>query len=245
MRYLMTFSYDGSKYNGYQKQPDMITVQGILEEKLTQINSNEFVSVSASGRTDSGVHAINQKAHFDLNFDISIDKLKNSLNKMLPSDIYIKEVKRVEDSFHARFDVKRKKYTYKINIGEYNPLQVNYVYQLNNTLDIESMKEAAKLFIGEHDFTSYTKGCEEKESYIRTIYNVKIEEKNSIIEITFVGSGFLRYMVRNMVGSLLDVGLGKLKSSSISEILEARDRTKAGITAPSCGLYLMDVEYTL
>ena len=244
MRYLMTFAYDGSKYNGYQKQPDVLTIQGILEDKLTQINSNKFVGVSASGRTDSGVHAINQKAHFDLDLDISKDKLRNSLNKMLPPDIYIKEVKKVAADFHARFDVTRKIYTYKINVGEYNPLQVNYVYQLNNKLDIEAMKEATRYFIGEHDFTSYTKGCEVKEDYTRKIHTIDIVENNSIIEITFAGSGFLRYMVRNMVGSLLEVGLGKLKPSSIGEIIEAKDRKKAGITAPSCGLYLMDVEYT-
>lgn len=243
MRYLITFSYDGSKYNGYQKQVNTSTIQGVLEDKLTQINSNKFVSVSASGRTDSGVHAINQKAHFDLDLDIDCMKLKKSLNNMLPSDIYIKDVKKVNDNFHARFNVKEKKYTYKINIGEYNPLMANYIYQFCDNLDIEKMKEAINYFKGEHDFTSYTKGSDLKEDSVRIIKEAYIEENNNIISITFIGNGFLRYMVRNMVGSLIEVGTSKIKPEDIIEIINYKDRTKAGITAPSCGLYLEEVTY--
>lgn len=243
MRYLITFSYDGSKYYGYQKQPNKITVQGEIERVLTQINSNNDVSVSASGRTDSGVHALNQKAHFDLNFDIPVEKLKNSMNKMLSESIYIKNVEKVTDMFHARFDVKRKKYTYKINVGEYNPIEYNYIYQYNEELNIEKMNQAIKYFIGEHDFTSYTKDADQKENCIRTIYNAYIEEKNGIISITFEGNGFLRYMVRNMVGSLIEVGSNKRKIDDIQIILLNKDRKTAGITAPSNGLYLVDVYY--
>lgn len=243
MRYLITFSYDGSKYYGYQKQPDKITIQGELERVLTQINSNIEVIINASGRTDGGVHALNQKAHFDLNIDIPVEKLKNSMNKMLPESIYIKNVEKVSENFHARFDVKLKKYTYKINIGEYNPLDYNYIYQYNEPLDIAKMNEAIKSFIGDHDFTSYTKDAMEKESCIRTIYNAYIEEEDGIVSITFEGNGFLRYMVRNMVGSLIEVGSNKRNPKEIENILESKDRKSAGITAPSNGLYLIDVLY--
>lgn len=239
----MSFSYDGSKYNGYQKQPDKNTIQDIIEEKLTQINSNNKVLLVASGRTDSGVHAISQRAHFDLDSDIDVDKLRNSINKMLPNTIFIKSVERVDDDFHARFTAKKKKYTYKINVGEYNPLDVNYIYQYNKGLDIELMNTAIKNFIGEHDFTSYTKGCEDKESYIRYIYDAYVESNNNIISITFIGNGFLRYMVRNMVGSLIDVGSKKICPDDVKKILDKKNRTMAGITAPSCGLYLVDVTY--
>lgn len=243
MRYLMTFSYDGSNYNGYQKQPNLNTVQDIIESKLYQINSNKEVNIVASGRTDAGVHALKQKAHFDLDMDIELDKLKYSLNKMLPKDIYVKDIIKVDNNFHARFNSKRKKYTYKINVGEYNPLEVNYVYQYNEKLDIFSMKEAINYLIGEHDFSSFAKMDEEKETYVRTIYDAYIEEKDNYIYITFIGNGFLRYMVRNMVGSLIEVGSHKIDVDDIKTILNKKDRKEAGITAPSVGLYLVDVEY--
>lgn len=239
----MTVSYDGSKYHGYQKQPDMTSVQEKLEIILTAINSNNFVSISASGRTDSGVHALNQKIHFDLDKSLDVDKLKYSINKMLPSSIYVKNIDKVSDDFHARFNVKRKEYTYKINLGEYNPIECEYVYQYNNILDIEKMKEASKYFLGEHNFKSYTKGCEDKESYTRTIYDIKLEQNDDILSIVFVGSGFLRYMVRNMVGTLIEVGEKKMEPKFIQQIIEAEDRKESGICAPACGLYLSNVYY--
>lgn len=239
----MTVSYDGSKYHGYQKQPDMNSVQETLENILTSINSNNFVSISASGRTDSGVHALNQKIHFDLDKELNVEKLKHSINRMLPPSIYVKDIIIVSDTFHARFDVKRKEYTYKINLGEYNPIECDYVYQYSSTLDIDKMKEASKYFMGEHNFKSYTKGCEDKESYIRTIYDIKISLEGNILSIVFSGSGFLRYMVRNMVGSLIEVGANKIEPKIIKEIIEAEDRKESGICAPASGLYLSNVIY--
>ena len=243
MRYLMVFSYDGSKYYGYQKQPNKNSIQAEIERVLTLINSNNKVKINASGRTDSGVHALNQKAHFDLIKEINCEKLRNSINKMLPSSIYIKEIKETEEDFHARFNVFKKEYTYKINVGGYSPIDCNYIYQYNKPLDIKKMQEASKYMIGEHDFTSFTKKNEEKESFIRNIYSINIENINDIMSITFCGSGFLRYMVRNMVGTLIEVGNGLRKPKDIQKILRAKDRTKAGITAPACGLYLSNVFY--
>jgi len=243
MRYLMTFSYDGTNYNGYQKQPDLITIQSVIEEALTKINSNKNVSIHASGRTDSGVHAINQKAHFDLDNNLDTYKIKHSLNSLLPKDIYIKDIKEVNDDFHARFDVVKKEYIYKINIGEYNPIEVNHVYQYNNSLNIERIKKALPLLEGEHDFNSFTKMVDEKETYVRTIYATEISVDNNIITIKFVGNGFLRYMVRNMVGLLIEIGSNKKEPNEVLRLFEVKDRKEAGITAPPNGLYLNNVYY--
>lgn len=242
MRYLITFSYDGSKYKGYQKQPNEVTIQGELERVLTKINNSE-VLVSASGRTDAGVHALNQKAHFDLDINITSEKLKMALNSLLPGDIYIKSVEEVDGDFHARFNVKEKEYIYKINIGEYNPLEKDYVYQYNKELDIDKMKEAIKYFEGTHDFKSFTKNNDEKDDFVRTIIKTDIDVEDDIITISFRGTGFLRYMVRNMVGCLIEVGRLKRESIEVKTILEAKDRTKAGITAHPEGLYLTEVSY--
>ena len=243
MRYFITFSYDGSKYNGYQKQPNGRTIQNEIEKALFQINGGEVVNISASGRTDAGVHALNQKAHFDLNKDLPPEKLLKALNSLIPGDIYIKEINIVDNEFHARFDVKSKEYIYKINIGEYNPIEKDYIYQYNKQLNIEEMHKALKYLEGTHDFKSFTKTDEEKDDYVRTILKTEIKEESNIITISFLGTGFLRYMVRNMVGLLIEIGEGKRKSEGIINILEAKDRKKAGKTANPEGLYLKDVFY--
>ena len=246
MRYFITFSYDGSKYSGYQKQPRMRTIQGELEKALKQINAGKAVCVSASGRTDSGVHALNQCAHFDLNTDITCPKLKQALNSLIPSDIYIKSVHETEDDFHARFNVKAKEYIYKINMGNYNPIEKDYVFQYNKKLDIPEMERALKYLEGTHDFRSFVKIDEEKEDYTRTIVQTSlIRDLKNVNEITvsLLGTGFMRYMVRNIVGTLIEIGEGKYKSEDIIKIIEMKDRTKAGICAPACGLYLKDVFY--
>lgn len=239
----MTFSYDGTLYSGYQKQPNNPSIQEEIEKQLTKINHNQEVSIHASGRTDAKVHALNQKAHFDLDEDLDLDKLRNSLNKMIPDDIYIKSIEKVNDDFHARFNVKEKEYVYKINIGQYNPLEKNYILQYNQQLDINKMKEAITYFEGEHDFTSFTTGDNIQESYVRTIYKTDIDIENNIITITFVGNGFLRYMVRNMVGVLIKVGENQIDPQEIKTILNKKDRTQASITASAVGLYLKDVRY--
>lgn len=243
MRYFITFSYDGSMYNGYQKQPNKKTIQGELEKVLFKINGNKAVIVSATGRTDAGVHALNQKAHFDLERNYNIDKLKQSLNKMLPDDIYVKSVQLVEQDFHARFNVKSKEYIYRINIGEYNPLEKNYIYQYNNSLDIIEMERALKYLEGTHNFKSFTKSNVEREDYTRTIIQTNIIKNDNEIVVYLKGTGFLRYMVRNIVGFLIEIGEGNRKSEDILEVLNALDRTKAGKTAPPNGLYLNDVFY--
>ena len=242
----MTFSYDGSNFCGYQKQIKERTIQGEIEKALTMINGDLPVSIHASGRTDAGVHAYNQKAHFDLDKEIDLSKLKYSLNGMLPDDIYVKKIRVVDDDFHARFNVKAKEYIYKINLDVYNPIERNYIYQLNKRLDIPEMERALRYLEGRHNFKSFTKSNEDKDDYIRTIIQATLERdpKNiNRITISLLGDGFLRYMVRNIVGLLIDVGTGKVKSEDVISILAMEDRTAAGLCAPACGLYLNDVFY--
>lgn len=246
MRYLITFSYDGSKYKGYQKQPKQKTVQGELEKVLKTINDQTKVDVSASGRTDAGVHALNQKAHFDLIIKITPEKLGKAMNSMLPPDIFVRKVEVVPDDFHARFDVACKEYIYKINMGEYNPIEKDYVLQYNQKLDLVEMERAMKYLEGTHNFRSFTKVDEEKDNYERTIISASLERDTrnvNLLTLTFLGNGFMRYMVRNMVGTLLEIGEGKRKSEEILNILKQEDRVCAGKTALPNGLYLKDVFY--
>ena len=242
MRYLITFSYDGSKYGGYQKQLDINTIQAELETALTKLNNKE-TSIVASGRTDRGVHAINQKAHFDLDINITPDKLKMALNSLIPNDIYVKDAKEVDSNFHARFNVKSKEYIYKINLGEYNPIEKDYIYQYGKSLDIKAMEEAIKYFIGMHNFKSLVAADDVRDNYDREIISANINVADDIMTISFVGTGFLRYMVRNMVGLLIEIGEEKRKPSDVLTILEKEDRKASGKTAPACGLYLKEVNY--
>lgn len=242
----MTFSYDGSDFKGYQKQPRSRTVQGELEKALSQINGNKEVSVSASGRTDAGVHAMNQKAHFDMDSEFDCDKLLKSVNSLLPEDIYVKKIEIVSDNFHARFNATGKEYIYQINMGEYNPLERKYVYQYNEKLDVVEMQRAMKYLEGTHSFKSFTKTDEERDDYVRTLSQTNIiRDLKDVNKITlvFIGTGFMRYMVRNIVGTLIEIGEGKRRSEEIIEILKSEDRTKAGKTANAEGLYLRNVFY--
>ena len=240
MRYFMRFSYNGSKFNGFQKQVDKRTVQGELERVLSKI-FNENIRVVASGRTDAGVHAYNQCLHFDSSKEVDFDKLKFSLNSLL-HNIYVKELYSVPDDFHARYDCTKKEYIYKINVGEFDPIYEEYIYQYNKSLDIEKMKDACMYLIGEHDFRSFTSLDYEK-NCVRTIYSIDISIENDIIYIDFVGNGFLKYMVRNMVGLLIEVGSNNRNVEDVKKILDSMDRKEAGICAPSMGLYLANVYY--
>lgn len=242
----MTFSYDGSKYNGYQKQPKVKTIQGELEKALKVINSEEKVEVSASGRTDAKVHALKQKAHFDLTKKMPPDGLRKALNSLLPPDIYIKDMEIVSDDFHARYNVRAKEYVYRINMGEYDPIEKDYIYQYNKRLDTVEMERALKYIEGTHDFKSFSKTDDEKDDFVRTIVQTSLirDIKNvNMVTISFLGTGFLRYMVRNLVGTLIEIGEGKRKSEDVIDIIEAKDRRKAGKTANPEGLYLKDVFY--
>lgn len=242
MRYLITFSYDGTNYNGYQKQLNKNTIQDKIESALNKITSNKII-IHASGRTDSKVHALNQKAHFDLDKEYDLYKLKKSINSLIPEDIHISKIEVVDNDFHARFNVKEKEYIYKLNLGEYNPIDRNYVYQYNKELDLDKMIEASKYLLGEHNFKSFTKTDDSKEDYIRNIYKINITKKDNIITFDFIGNGFLRYMIRNIVGTLIEVGENKINPIKVKEILDSQNRKNAGKTAHPEGLYLYNVKY--
>ncbi len=244
MRYVIKFCYDGTNFSGYQTQPGLRTVQGLLEAALQKINNGKYRAVTATGRTDRGVHAIEQYAHFDIDVMITPYKLKRAMNSNLPDDIHVIEAYQVADDYHVRYNVIRKKYQYHLNMGEYNPLRRHYAYQHNYQLDVQKMKEAITYLIGEHDFRAFVTESELKENCIRTIFEATIEngsDKDEII-FTFVGNGFMRYQVRNMVGLLIKVGTGKIEPIVVKEILDSKVRGKHGCRAPACGLYLVSVD---
>ena len=243
MRFLIKFSYDGSAYSGFQTQKGLASIQEKMEEALTKINNGKKTNLVASGRTDKGVNALCQCGHADIDVNITEKKLKRAMNSNLPDDIHVIDTQIVPDTFHARYDVKEKVYGYTINQGEYNPLERNRVYQYNHELDVDKMMEAIKYFEGTHDFRAFVTDNKEKENCVRTITHAEIIESGSKINIIFMGDGFLRYQVRNMVGILIRVGEGKLSPESVEKILESKDRTKSGKTAPAEGLTLLNVSY--
>lgn len=242
MRYLIDFSYDGKDFCGYQKQPKKRTIEDEIEKVLSSINDSKVV-IYSSGRTDKGVNALHQTAHFDMNRKINEYKLKGALNSYLPDDIYINDIKVVDDKFHARYDAKLKVYEYKINTKEYNPIKRGYIYQYGKDLNLKKMKKGIKFFIGIHDFTTFVSAEDKKENKVRTIKKAYIKKKDGIITITFIGDGFLKYQVRNMVGTLIKIGEEKVKPNIIQDLLLKKDRRKAFLCAPSSGLTLKEVRY--
>ena len=243
MRYLITFSYDGTDFNGYQKQDGLRTVQEEMEKALEYINGGRKTIITSSGRTDKGVHALCQKAHVDIDVKITPYKLMRAMNSNLPSDIHIIKAEVVDNEFHARYMVKEKEYQYKLNMGEYNPRMRNYIYQYGKRLNVEKIEEAIKYFLGTHSFKSFTPNKDKRENYIRTINYVNIDEKDNILTFTFRGNGFIKYQIRNMVGYLIKVGEGKKKGEDIPKILLSENRSMASITAHPEGLYLTNVTY--
>ena len=244
MRYLITVSYDGTNYKGYQTQPGLLTIQEQIENALTKINNGKKTSFTSSGRTDRGVHAKMQCGHADIDVNITEYKLKRAMNSNLPDDIHVIKTEKVNSDFHARYNVIEKTYEYYINIGEYNPIERNYVFQYNYPLNVEKMQEAIKYLIGEHDFRSFVTENKEKENCIRTISTATVEKTNQdIIKFTFTGNGFLRYQIRNMVGILIRIGEEKESPEFVKIFLERKDRSKGGKTAPAEGLYLTNIKY--
>ena len=240
MRYLVELSYDGSNFNGFQRLNDERSVQAELEHALSIINKAD-VEVKGAGRTDKGVHALGQRAHFELDVDVPIDRLKTALNDILPGDIRIISIEKVTQDFHARFNVTKKVYEYKINTGEYDVFKNNYYYQYKYDFNIDILKEVASLFIGVHNFKNFVSG--ERENYEAIIYNIDINKDKDIITITFEGKSFYRYMVRNLVGAMLDVARGKATIEDVKNMLDNYDIDKHLSCAPANGLYLNKIYY--
>ena len=243
MRYLIRFSYDGTNFSGFQKQPFRRCVETEFEKALFNINNHKDTKFIGAGRTDRGVHALGQTGSFDLDVSITLYKLKCALNSLLPPDIHVFDVEIADENFHARFNAKRKTYKYVLNIGEYNPLERNIVYQYCKNLDIDSMKDGIKYFIGKHNFKNFVSNDVIKESFEREIYEATIEENDKKIIFKFVGNGFMKYQVRNMVGTLVKIGKGKFDPSMIKNILEDERYKKYVTTIKPEGLYLVSVDY--
>lgn len=242
MRYFVSFSYDGSCFTGFQRQNKQKTVQGVMEDALSSLEG-KHVDLVASGRTDKGVHAKGQCAHFDLDANVTLYGLKKYLNRSFNGEIYVSSVTRVSDDFHARYDVKDKVYSYYINMGEFNPVMRNYMYQYCKQLDISLMKKASMCLIGEHDFRSFCTDSKDKENCVRNIYSIDFEEDNGILKITFVGNGFLRKMIRNIVGILIEIGNGSKDVSYMEKVLLEKSRNGNLKCAFAGGLYLEKVNY--
>lgn len=239
----LTIEYDGKDFNGWQKQPNKLNIQGEIERAIEEM-TGEQTDLIASGRTDAGVHALGQVANFKTNSKIPIDKISIAINTKLKRSIRIIMAEEVEEKFHSRYNCKRKTYRYIINNSEngtaiYRNLQYNFSEKLNE----QKMNEAIKFFFGEHDFRGFKASGTSSKSSVRTIYYGKVERQKSLVIIEITGNGFLYNMVRIIAGTLVEVGLGKIKPEEIRDIIASGDRQRAGRTLPPQGLYLVNVEY--
>ncbi len=242
--YKMILSYDGSRYYGWEHQPNTeLTIQGKLETVLARLTGEE-VTVIGAGRTDAGVHARGMCANALLDTALSEEEIRAYMNRYLPEDISINELKRCGDRFHARFKASGKTYRYSCWYGEQKPVfERKYVRVLEQKPDIGKMKAAAQYLIGEHDFKSFCGNSKMKKSTVRRIDSIDITENGSYIRLYFHGTGFLQNQVRIMTGTLLEIGFGKRAPEEMQAILEKKDRKAAGFTAEPQGLCLMKVDY--
>ena len=240
----LVIEYDGKEFNGWQKQPNKLNIQGTIEKAIEQITGEE-VELMASGRTDSGVHALGQVANFKTNSNIPIEKFAIAINSNLKKSILIKSAEEVEEKFHSRLSCKRKTYRYVINnskIGTaiYRNLETHIPIKLN----VDKMKEAIKYFEGEHDFKAFKASGTSSKSSVRTIFKAEvIEKEDEKIWIELTGNGFLYNMVRIIAGTLVEVGMGNIEPEKIEEIIKDKKRENAGKTLPPQGLFLVKVEY--
>ena len=241
--YKLTIAYDGTRFFGWEHQPDRETIQGKLERVLERL-CGVPVDVIGAGRTDAGVHARAMVASVRMDVPQSPEEIRDYMNRYLPDPIAVREVKEAGEQFHARYNALSKTYRYTCFDGPVKPVfDRKYVTLLDFSPDIDAMRKAAEILTGEHDFRSFCGNTRMKKSTVRLVDTILIERRKDRVVFTFHGTGFLRNMVRIMVGTLLEVGRGALRPEAVSEILAAKDRKKAGPTAPPEGLCLMKVDY--
>ncbi len=240
----MILEYDGTAYHGWQRQANGLTIQQVLEEKIAVI-AGETVKVIGSGRTAAGVHALGPVAHFKTIATIPDVHFLKGINSLLPGDIAVKALQEVDPSFHARYDAKSKVYLYQLVNGSVRPVLLRqYAWFVPGPLDLESMREAVVYFMGKHDFSSFCSVHSDAPDHIRTITDIRIGTgSDGLTKIAMEADGFLRHMVRGIVGTLVDIGRGKRFVSDMQEILHAKDRRQGGMTAPPYGLFLKEVKY--
>lgn len=242
MRYKCVVTYDGTCFHGFQTQNNLRTVQEEIEHVLLIINKKKTI-IYPSGRTDSGVHAIGQVFHFDTDIVMKEENMRNAINSRLPKDIYIKKVEIVSEDFHARFSVLKKEYHYYIDFGEFDPLKRNYRYYFPyKKIDRNLLYQASQIFVGEHDFKSFTKNKDLTDT-TRIIYSIDFVWENDLLCIKIVGNGFMHNMVRILVAMWLECARGKYSLSDLKTILEEKNRVFAPKTATASGLYLYKVYY--
>ena len=243
----MVVEYDGGGYHGWQRQKNGLSIQQVLEEKIGVI-TGEKVKVIGSGRTDAGVHALAQGAHFKTACGIPAGNLLKGINSLLPADIVLKSLEEADEGYHARIDAKGKIYLYQIfNSPTRTALYRHYAWIVHCPLDLDLMREAAGCLIGRHDFTSFSSVHTDVISFERELRRIEIvgylSDEHPLIKIFVEADGFLRYMVRTIVGTLVEVGRGKRQPEDVAAILKGRDRKLAGMTAPPQGLFLKEVLY--
>lgn len=239
----LVIEYHGKAFNGWQKQPNKLNIQGEIEEAIGSI-TGEKIELIGSGRTDAGVHSLGQVANFKTDSSIPIEKFAIAINSRLKKSIVIKSAEEVPERFHSRYSVHSKKYRYIINNSPmgtaiYRELE----YQFPIKLDVKKMKKAAKFFEGEHDFSAFKASGTSSKNSVRKIFKAEVIEKDDRVYIELTGNGFLYNMVRIISGTLVDVGMHKIEPEEILEIIESKDRKKAGKTLPAVGLYLVEVNY--
>jgi tRNA pseudouridine38-40 synthase len=240
---MLVIEYDGTNYHGWQYQKNAITVQEVLEKAIEKV-TGEKVNLIGSSRTDTGVHALYQVANFKTKTKIPPEKLPYALNAVLPEDVVVIKAQEVDKSFHARYSARSKRYRYLILNRQFPmPTMRNYCWHVPYPLDVEAMKKASFFLKGTHDFSAFKASSTKKVNPVKTIYDLSVEKNDEIIKIEVEANGFLYNMVRIIVGTLVYVGLGKIKAGDIPAIIESKDRTKAGITAPPQGLYLIRILY--
>ncbi len=242
--YKLHIRYDGGRYKGWQRLGNNEdTIQGKIEDALSEM-LGKSVDIIGSSRTDAGVHALCQIANFKTEKDMEPSEIKAYLNRYLPNDISIIDASPVIDSFHSRFNASSKTYLYKIWNCEYpDPFMRKYSTHVAEGLDTEKMKEATGFFIGQHDFTAFTNAKSKSKSMVRTVYSIDIEENGGFVDIRIRGNGFLHNMVRRIVGTLMEIGLGRLDTESIPEIIASKQRRQAGYIADARGLYLERIDF--
>lgn len=242
-RVMLTVAYDGTNYCGWQIQPNGNTIEGELNKHLSELLGEE-IKVSGASRTDTGVHALCNLAVFDTHARMPGEKISYALNQRLPQDIRIQKSQEVERDFHPRFVQTKKTYEYRIYNSRFpNPVERLYSHFTYVPLNVEHMKEAAKFFVGEHDFKSFCAKGTQVESTVRTVYECTVEKQEKMISIKVSGNGFLYNMVRIIAGTLMEVGMGSKKPDEIPAILEEKDRAAAGPTAPAKGLTLVQYDF--
>ena len=239
----LIIEYNGKGFNGWQKQPNKLNIQGEIERAIGEL-TNEEINLIASGRTDAGVHSFGQTANFYTNSKIPIEKFAIAINSKLKKTIVIKSAEEVDEKFHSRYSVHNKRYRYIINNSEQGTaIYKDLEYHMPVKLNVDKMKEAIKYFEGKHDFSAFKASGTSSKSSVREIYKAEIIDKDEKIYIELTGNGFLYNMLRIIAGTLVDVGLGKIEPEDIPKIIESKKRENAGKTLPPHGLYLMEVNY--